>query len=170
MCGQTPRVTPASFCPSCVSAGVCVCHAPTAWYFTLYVPSGFIQLCGFLAQSLHGPAPLVHVPLVGTWQSPLPPVELEHKERVSQAFTFPCRLASVPPPLPVLCGLSPVSWVPCPRCDACVPSQASVPFTILTLRPSLDRELSFSGSGTILETVLKSLWMVPKTQSGVAKP
>ena len=142
-----PQGHPRLFLPLLCQCRGCVCHASTAWYFTLCVPSGFIQLCGFLAQSLHGPAPLVHVPLSGTWQSPLPPVGLEHKERVSQAFTFPHRLASVPPPLPVLCGLSPVSWVPCPRCDACVPPQASVPFTILTLRPSLDRELSFQGLG-----------------------
>lgn len=45
---------------------VCVCHAPAAWDFTLCVPSGFIQLCGLLARSLHGPASLVRVPLAGT--------------------------------------------------------------------------------------------------------
>ena len=65
MCGQTPEAAPVSLPLPC-QCRVCVCHVPTAWDFTLCVPSGFIQLCGLLARSLHGPASLVRVPVAGT--------------------------------------------------------------------------------------------------------
>lgn len=142
VCGQTPRPPPVSLPPPMPVQGVLLCVMCPLPGISPFVSPQASSSCAVSWRGPSRPSVTGNVPSPRCLVSPLPAVGLEHRRVCLQVFSFPRRVACRPltslPPDPCLWPL-PVSWVPCPLCDSCFPSQVSVPFTVLTLRPFLDR-------------------------------